>query len=161
MPVADVQIPSFGPSISFAVRKRRAAIEIGAASDRKAVDCCDEAQDLAASRAGLACCGNAKEPSNHQSRASAVNGGLRGRAFPRGNASRHSRLLSSVRCLRLRCGWCGTRLNYVSGKAACRLSGVSDEGERCRKQKQRRERGCALCDSQHHHVSSRRCSRRS
>jgi hypothetical protein len=49
-----------------------------------------------------------------------VNGGLRGRAFPRGNAARHSRLLSSVRCLRLRCGRYGTRLNYVSGKAACR-----------------------------------------
>ena len=30
---------------------------------RKAVDCCDGAQNLAATRAGLACCGNAKEPS--------------------------------------------------------------------------------------------------
>jgi hypothetical protein len=73
-----------------------------------------------------------------------MNGGLRGRAFPRRNASLHSRLLSS-------CGRCGTRLNYVSGKAGYRLSGVSDEGERCRKQKQGRERGCALCDSQYHH----------
>ena len=49
VPLADVQVPSFGPSISFtAARRRTVAMELS---------------NLSATRVGLACCGYAKEPS--------------------------------------------------------------------------------------------------